>query len=66
MAKKPTRPPRIRLAFQIDQELARRIGAAHERMTEGRRFANLSDTARALIEAGLERDEANARDAESR
>lgn len=57
----PKKTPRIRLAFQIDPELARRIEAAHERMKDGRRFANLSDTCRALVEAGLERDEANAK-----
>lgn len=62
MAKKPNRPKRIRLAFQVSTDLNHRIEAAHERMTEGRSFANLSDTCRALIEAGLERDEANAAD----
>ena len=66
MAKKPPRPPRV--ALQITDALQRRIDAAHVRIRSqlGRGTANLSDTLRALLEAGLERDEANAKDEAAR
>ena len=56
MLKKPRGP---RIALQIDPELRRRIAAAHRRIRAHDAFASLSTTVRALIEAGLERDEAN-------
>ncbi len=55
------KPDRIRIAFQTDPATAKRIDAAHQRMTKGKPFANYSQTIRALLEAGLERDEENAR-----
>ena len=44
-----------RYVLRVSPDLDRRIHEAHGRMTGARSFANLSDTCRALLEAGLER-----------
>lgn len=58
MPKKTNDSPRV--TFSVDPAVLKRIEAAHKRNARGK-FASVSTTLRALLDAGLERDEENAR-----